>query len=261
MSNLRDYINLVEERPERTDRNGIPYTVTNPPISTPIEPTASNTVTGGNLAAGGPVTNPTPSDPKVSQAPQDPTQGTGMSAMAPEVPSFDQAFPTLAKVAGQPSGAAATTTPATKPAAQAKAKGDPQVRKTQEFLIKNGQNITPDGIWGPETEKAYRAVFPNAPSNKQPNPAAQQGASTTPATAKPDFSKALAAAANPLSAPQSKVSPEQIQAMRDKAAQLTQANDPRAKTYLDWLARNGAGATAQTESSELDRLKSLINFK
>lgn len=97
-----------------------------------------------------------------------------------------------------------------KPAAK---KGDPGIMKTQQFLKNLGHNIAVDGVWGPDTEAAYKAAFPDAPSNQ---PAGGTTSAPAAATApgqtyqqaqgtKQDLSKDMAAAtgvANPnVSAP------------------------------------------------------------
>lgn len=49
----------------------------------------------------------------------------------------------------------------------AKKASDPGVMQTQQFLKNLGYDIKLDGIWGPQTEQAYRSAFPNAPSNQR----------------------------------------------------------------------------------------------
>lgn len=95
------------------------------------------------------------------------------NAVGSGVDTVKQGFSDLTTGAQQGYQATTGTQPAqgAKPAAGQAVKptskqGDPEVMKKQQFLKNLGHNVKVDGIWGPETEAAYKAAFPDAPSNQ-----------------------------------------------------------------------------------------------
>lgn len=189
---------------------------------------------------------------------------TAANAVGSGVNAVKQGFSDLTTGAQKGYQAATTGQQAAKPAAPqgaapaAKKAGDPGIMKTQQFLKNLGHNISVDGVWGPETEKAYKAAFPNAPSNQ---PAGGNTTSASAATApgqtyqqaqgsKQDFSKDLAAASgvqNPNAPAQPATAPaEQPQGSvfgADGKITGMPAQPQPTKKVVDY-----------TESSELDRI-------
>lgn len=96
---------------------------------------------------------------------------TAANAVGSGVDAVKQGFSDLTTGAQKGYQSATSGQQAAKPAAPQGAKlaakqGDPEVMKKQQFLKNLGHNIKVDGVWGPETEAAYKAAFPDVPSNQ-----------------------------------------------------------------------------------------------
>ena len=121
-----------------------------------------------------------------------------------------------------------------------------------------GYPITADGKFGPKTQaayqQAYKQMYGQSPGETDPNQPVpqnyQQGKS-----AKQDFSKDAAAAVG-IPNPYAPATPNTAkQELLAKAAEFTKSGDPaRATIYTD-------AASRMNESTELDRIKTLINHK
>lgn len=177
MSNLRTYINLIEER-GRIDRSGNPFdsadkpTASNPNISTSTDPKQDwKPTTGGAYNAAGygaPIktlgglpktkaavkpagsTEPKTAEPKTAA----PRQATKPVAKASAVPP--------ARQGSQPVQAAKAKTTAPKPAYSGSQYGyqSPEdVKGIQQMLVNMGYNMPVDGKWGPKTDAAYKTAY------------------------------------------------------------------------------------------------------
>lgn len=248
MSNLRKYINLVEER---TDRFGNPYDPTvnphaaaepsqfpqgkaaptpkqNPfanPVSDPMSATFPTTNATGqkyNTTSSQAATTTTGSSTKARRPAQKPSGTTSKSSAvrpAPNAATKPSATPASTATKGQAAKAAA---PAQAPNQFGVELSPEEVKQRQQFLVNLGYDIKVDGIWGPKTNQAYQSAFPQA---------GQQPTATTSNTGTPDAWTQGTLAKQGQSA--------------DIAAAAGMPN-PYVKV---------------AETSDLDRIKNLINYK
>lgn len=291
---LRDYINLVEER---TDRFGKTY-----------DPTVNPHAAADAARAATPQPTATPSDQVAAMSPAQrarwktknpemarmgldqynryvdknaPTTTTSASAKSSTTRTKKTATPKTSKpstpTAGATAGQAAKPAQPNQYGVELNA-GD--VKQRQQFLVNLGYNIKVDGIWGPETEKAYQSAFPSA---------GQQPAATTSNTGTPDAytqgkldktgqSADMAAAVGmpnpyvktqPTGAPAQPASGSNFDAsgkiigMPPKVTSTAAptGRDASGKPYTDWTGNNPQPGAKSLGESDLDRIKNLVNYK
>jgi len=211
-----------------------------------------------------------------STAPKTSTTSTPQSPKTQGVTASQTAEPKAGQAAKSKEAA-----PTTKKAS------DPGVMQTQQFLKNLGYDIKLDGIWGPKTEEAYRAAFPNAPSNRrEPTGVIKPNAGLTPdkytqgKLDKAGQSADIAAAAgmpNPYLKPQQtrSTAPTQqpattggnfdangnIIGMPGKVTSTAapMGRDASGKPYTDWTGNNPQPGAKSL--GEVSRIKDLVNYK
>lgn len=298
MSNLRTYINLIEER-GRTDRAGNRFdsadnsTVSNPNTSKSAspnqdwKPTVGGTYNAAGYAAptttlGGLAKTKATVKPAGSTAPRvtAPHQATKPVAKASAVPP--------ARQGSQPTQAAKVKTTAPKTAYSGSQYGyqSPEdVKGIQQTLVNMGYAMPVDGKWGPKTDAAYKAAYQQmygaAPGQDLPPNAAKPDEWTQATTAKQGQSADIAAATgmpNPYvkTQPAAATTPTQqpatgsnfdargnIIGMPPKVTSTAapMGRDASGKAYTDWTGNNPIPGAKSLEESDLSRIKDLINYK